>query len=100
MPDFSDDIKDRMAFGTKDEIDAITALVGTVLPFLYPNISYYEKDFSRINNDMDEHFMVVRPDGSLRTSESTFPDMMYENKCKSPHIPSTLILRCTNSMRL
>ena len=77
----SDDVKERMKSGTEHEIDAIASLTGTVLPFMFPSLSYYEERCLNMKNENEEYFMVVSPDGSLRTSAESAPFMMYENKC-------------------
>ena len=107
-PEFSDEVKERMKYGTVHEIDAIATLTGTVLPFMFPALSYFEEGCLNIRTEMDEQFMVVSPDGSLRTSQERAPAMMYENKCKSPNsysryayyaIPSYYALQILSEMK-
>ena len=97
-----------MKFGTIHEIDAVASLAGTVLPFMFPTLSYYEEGCLNIRNENDDNFMIVSPDGSLRTSEEIAPVMMYENKCKSPNsyskyayyaVPSYYALQILSEMK-
>ena len=80
----NEEVKQRMEYGTVHEIDAIATLTSKVLPFLFPNLSYFEEGCKVIPTSTDDYFMVVSPDGSLREEETKEPKMMYETKCKSP----------------
>ena len=74
----------RMAYGTEHEIDAVATLTGKILPFLYPNVRYFEEGCDAISSENNPSFMVVSPDGSLRMKADEAPCLMYENKCKAP----------------
>jgi hypothetical protein len=80
----NEEASQRMAYGTLHELDAIATLTGKVLPFLYPNLSYFEGGCKIIPCPTDDSFMVLSPDSSLRAGQDQIPSLLYENKCKSP----------------
>jgi hypothetical protein len=51
--------------GSKNEINAISTLVGKILPSLFPGIWYCEEGCIALKHD-GEIFCVVSPDGSGR----------------------------------
>ena len=77
-------VQKRMDYGSKHEIDAIGTLTSKVLPFMYPELSYYEEGCLNIPTDRTPSFITVSPDGSLRSAQEQIPRFMYENKCKAP----------------
>jgi hypothetical protein len=79
-----DGTKARMEFGVLHELDAIATLSGKVLPFLFPTLQYFEEGCVKVSSTNKDDFMVVSPDGSLRSSSEKEPQLMYENKCKAP----------------
>ena len=81
---FSDREIQAMRYGKEHEIDAVATLCGTILPFYYPHLRYVEEGCMTIGHNGDSNFMVVSPDGSLRTSWGSTPEVMFETKCKSP----------------
>lgn len=83
--EFDDETRKRMEFGATHEIDAVATLAAKVLPFLYPNLKYFEEGCMRVPTESQQSFMVVSPDGTLRESPEAEPSLMYENKCKSPN---------------
>ena len=52
-----------MNHGSKNEINAISTLVGKILPSLFPGIWYYEESCIALEHD-GEIVCVVSPDGS------------------------------------
>jgi len=83
-PDTSLEIQKRMEFGTLNEIDALATLTAKVLPFLFPDLDYFEEGCQKVCEGTFESFLVVSPDGSLRDKNTGDIKFMYENKCKSP----------------
>jgi hypothetical protein len=55
---------------SKNEINAISTLVGNILPLLFPGIWYYEEGCIALEHD-GEIFCVVIPDGSGRVAQNT-----------------------------
>ena len=81
---FTETEQQAMKYGKEHEIDAIATLCNTVLPFHFPNLLYVEEGCMPIGHDDDNTFMIVSPDGSLRTTLESKPNFMFETKCKSP----------------
>ena len=88
-----------MDHGTTNEINAVATVVSKVLPVLYPDLVFYEEgcvEFAYVDNSK---FMVVSPDGSLRSScrlDSTL--MAVELKCPYYKLQTSLpprdLLQC------
>ena len=84
--EFSEAQKQAMSFGTEHEIDAIATLVGRIIPFYYPVVVFREEGCSVLDYG-GENILVSSPDGSMGTSTTSPPVMVYETKCKpsNPH---------------
>ena len=61
---FSDEIKEKLEHGTKNEVNGIATLVGMVIPHYFPNLHYVEEG-SHIVMNKDQPLLFVSPDGSL-----------------------------------
>jgi hypothetical protein len=62
-PEPNERVKMAMDHGSKNEINAISTLVGKILPSLFPGIWYYEEGCIALEHD-GEIVCVVSPDGS------------------------------------
>ena len=69
-----DEVKKRMEHGTVSEIHAVATLTTKVLPFYYPSASYVEEGAHIISNG-ESPFILVSPDGSLRSTSMLSPDI-------------------------
>lgn len=81
-----EEVQKRMNHGTESEIHAISTLTGKVLPFYYPDLNYVEEGAHIISKN-DNPFILVSPDGSLRSSNiqvSQQPLLTCEFKCPYP----------------
>ena len=72
-----------MDHGSKNEINAISTLVGKILPSLFPGIWYYEEGCIALEHD-GEIFCVVSPDGSGTVAQNSKPLYAIEIKCPIP----------------
>lgn len=107
-PDYNSDVRERMQYGTIHEIDAIATLTAKVLPFLFPDLSYFEEGCQKVPYLDIDSFMIVSPDGSLKDNITGDTRFMYENKCKSPNsfspdpyyvIPDYYVLQILSEMK-
>jgi hypothetical protein len=96
-------VQANMDYGTENEINAVATLVGSILPVLSPDLTYVEEGCIKIHND-DKPFVVVSPDGSLRTDldgerktvsavEFKCPTMVSHRK-----LPERYYLQCLSTM--
>ncbi|KAI8490370.1 hypothetical protein Bbelb_316380 [Branchiostoma belcheri] len=69
-PSFSEAQEAAMAHGTEHEVDAAATLAAKILPALEPNLLVYEEGCIIMKQD-DKPFLVVSPDRSLRSSQSS-----------------------------
>ncbi|KAJ8309057.1 hypothetical protein KUTeg_013931 [Tegillarca granosa] len=98
-PEKSPEIQNRLDYGTKNEINAITTLVSKVLPVLYPDLVYEEVGCYPIY-DNDKIFMVVSPDGKLSFRENPNDQCAFGIEFKCPteklhtSVPARYVLQC------
>lgn len=50
-PDTSLEIQKRMEFGTLNEIDALATQTAKVLPFLFPDLDYFEEGCQKVHSN-------------------------------------------------
>ena len=77
-----ENVKSAMAYGTENEINAAATVLGKVIPMLCPGQKMYEEGCIEIDSKNAKSFMIVSPDGSVRSAdgeEST--TMAIELKC-------------------
>ena len=86
---FDDKQLKNMEYGSEHKIDGVATVVGRVLPAVYPHISYFEEGCISMQFKEKPSFILVSPDGSMRTHADEEPVMMFENKCKTPNMFST-----------
>lgn len=82
-PEPNERVKMAMDHGSKNEINAISTLVGKILPSLFPGIWYYEEGCIALEHD-GEIVCVVSPDGSGRVAQNSKPLYAIEIKCPIP----------------
>ena len=71
-----------MDHGTANEINVVATVVTKVLPVLYPDLVFYEEGCVEITYVDNSKFMIVSPDGSLRTnSRLDSTELVVELKC-------------------
>jgi hypothetical protein len=58
-----------MLHGTENEINAAATMVGKVLPMMCPGLKMYEEGFIELDSVRTKPFMIISPDGSVRTTE-------------------------------
>jgi hypothetical protein len=80
-PEPNERVKMAMDHGSKNEINAISTLVGKILPSLFPGIWYCEEGCIALKHD-GEIFCVVSPDGSGRDAQNSKP--LYAIEIKYP----------------
>jgi hypothetical protein len=80
-PEPNERVKMAMDHGSKNEINAISTLVGKILPSLFPGIWYCEEGCIAMKHD-GEIFCVVSPDGSGRDAQNSKP--LYAIEIKYP----------------
>ncbi|KAH3882766.1 hypothetical protein DPMN_006711 [Dreissena polymorpha] len=98
------EVKAAMKWGTDNEINAVSTIVGKILPVFEAGLKFYEEGCVRVNGDKGNVFIVVSPDGSLRkddTFEST--EVAIEIKCPTRHVhtelPSRYYLQCQTELK-
>ena len=79
-PPKPDDVQKAMQYGTEHEKHAIATMVGKVLPVVAPDLIYVEEGCIRIEYQ-NKPFMVISPDGSLRSSQTGDTTSAVEFKC-------------------
>ncbi|CAG2203306.1 unnamed protein product [Mytilus edulis] len=99
----SAEVQSFLDYGTKHEIYAVATLVGKILPSLYPGLVYYEEGCIAIQYE-EQNFMVVSPDGSLRSENGTNDICGIEITCpvKQMHneVPVRYLLQCMCEMEV
>lgn len=92
-----------MTHGTENEVNAAATMLGKVLPMFCLNEKLYEEGYVCIKSKDNESFMVVSPDGSIRTTdklEST--TMAIEYKCPvydvQKNFPERYLLQCLSEI--
>lgn len=96
---FSEAVQEMLDYGTNNEQNAAATLVGKVLPVIEPNVRFYEEGCV----ELDESFMVVSPDGSLRQTDSLdSTTAAIEFKCPvyqlHKKLPPRYLLQCLAEM--
>ena len=84
---FTEEAQLRMAHGTDNECNAVATLVGQIIPFYFPDLSYYEEGSHFLISE-NENFMLVSPDGSLRSNKQendTIPSPVLATEFKCPY---------------
>jgi hypothetical protein len=83
--EISEVIQEKMKYGTETESNAIATLVGVVLPFLFPDLTYVEVGSFTIDSpSTNKPLIFVSPDGCLCKNTADFPKpaiMACEFKC-------------------
>ena len=96
-----EEVQKAMQYGTENEINAIATMVGKVLPVIAPEQIYVEEGCIKIEYQ-NQTFMVVSPDGSLRSSQTNETIGAVEFKCptKISHteVPKRYYLQCLSTM--
>lgn len=95
----TEQVQNAMTHGTENEINAAATLVGKVMPMFCVEEKLYEEGFVNIKSTNNASFMVVSPDGSIRSSDSLeSPKMAIEYKCPIYDIqrsfPERYLLQC------
>ena len=73
----------NMKYGSEHDIyGTTTTVVARVIPVMHPSVEYCEEGCIRVPTNDKTSFLVVSPDGICRTSSSSEPVFIYENKCK------------------
>ncbi|CAG2203301.1 unnamed protein product [Mytilus edulis] len=87
-----------MQHGTDNEINAVSTLVGKILPSLFPDMEFYEEGCVKLFDG----FMVVSPDGTIGKSPDLKGRIGIEFKCpvRDVHrcIPERYYLQCLATM--
>ena len=71
----------RMKYGSENEINAISTLIGKILPTLFPDYTFFEEGCCVVKHK-DEGFLVISPDGSCRGQDGSV--LGCEFKCPYP----------------
>ena len=89
-----------MQYGTDNEINAVSTLVGRIMPVVAPDLCYHEEGCYRLD---DNSFMIVSPDGSLRKDDDSCV-MGVEFKCPTikvhTEVPVRYYLQCLAEMEV
>ena len=80
----SQQVKDAMEHGTKNEINALATLLGKVLPVINPQLEYYE-DGCRILIQDGKVILGSSADGYGKPSTSSHITHAFEFKCPTPN---------------
>ena len=64
----SPEIQKFLDHGASNEINAVATVVTKVLPVLHPDLVFCEEGCVEINYVDNSKFMIVSPDGSLRSN--------------------------------
>lgn len=77
----NEDVRQRMALGIDNEINAVSTLVSKFLPVFYPDLLFVEDGFYWATHNAES--LVVSPDGSCCTTDLV-PKLWIEIKCPFP----------------
>ena len=78
----SAEVKDRMEHGTVNEINAVSTIVGKILPMFYPGHHFVDKGCYEINENGCK--MIISPDGSIQNQDTYTVAFGVEIKCPAP----------------
>ena len=78
----SPELQSRFDYGTKNEVNAVTTIVGKILPVFFPGLMFYEDGCSILT--LDHGYSVISGDGSgvKSTGEAA---VAFEIKCPMPN---------------
>ena len=65
------EVKERMCYGTDNEINALATLASMVMPAYFPDCYYVEEGCYTNSGEKRDILLVVSPDGSIREVEKT-----------------------------
>ena len=66
-----------MRHGVESEIHQLATMSGIIMPFLYPELVFYEEGYYVQDN------VLVSPDGSLQNTDKSHTDYAFEDKAPS-----------------
>lgn len=98
-PEPTQEVKKAMEHGSKNEINAVATIVGKVLPVIEPDLVFCEEGCVAIHKEDGRVFMVVSPDGTLRSDKTlASTQVAVEIKCPNRKVhetfPPRYLLQC------
>lgn len=92
-------VENALQYGTDNEPNVAATFVGKVMPLLFPGKYFCEEGFIEKDNSAGKPFMIISPDGSVRTDfneNSTIASVEFKCPMNDIHskLPIRYVLQC------